>query len=206
MSCPPPYFLLFVLSGLKMTEIFKTKCLYKGQATTCNSLFEQKLRQIIPVLFCLPEGHWFLLSCLVSLLVPPHAAPGSLVFSRSYSHGPVPLSPLSPHSALSLDLLIFTLFLLSCVSFFFLFQVFGSIPQSSTGVSENVTGNYLPKDTNEKQKHWVLTEAGIYPPGCHGTFTRYKIHPEKYQNIIIFEIYLNLASNQILWKLVLIKK
>lgn len=50
----PPCSLLFFMALLIATGIFKTKCLNQGQAATCNNLFEQKLRQILLVLFYFP--------------------------------------------------------------------------------------------------------------------------------------------------------
>lgn len=176
--------------GWKWQRFLKQNAYTKGQATTCNSLFEQKPRQIIPVLFCLPGRaliSFFLLSCK-PVSAPTCCSWFSRFLSRSYSHGPVPLSPLSALCSVSLDLLIFTLFLLSCVSFFFLFQVFGSIPQSLHWGLRECDWELSTKRHEWKAKALSSNRSRDLSTWLSWHFTRHKIHPEKYQNIT----YLNL--------------
>lgn len=124
---PVPYFLL----GLQWEwqGFLKLNAYTKGQVTTYNSLFEQKLRQIILEIFCFPLSALLSVSCGLSLFshhwplhIEPHSFSLSVLVSCSSSlfHSfHILFSRLSP---------IFTLFFPSCL-FLFSFQVFWSTAQ-----------------------------------------------------------------------------
>lgn len=168
---PVPYFLL----GLQWEGqgFLKLNAYTKGQVATYNSLFEQKLRQIILEIFCFPLSALLSVSCGLSLFshhwplhVKPHSFSLSVLVSCSSSlfH--------SFHILFSLDCLLFSLCSSLLVFFSSLSRSFGPLLSSSGRVSKMWFGMYLQEDTNAKQKHWVPNEARIPQPGCHWHRTR----------------------------------
>lgn len=123
-----PYFSLWL--QLEWQGIWKLNAYTKGQVATYNSLFEQKLRQIILVLFCFPLSALLPVSCDLSLFSDHwslHSKPQSFSY-KSWSFVLAPSSTLFTFFFFSFDLLlIFTLFF-PCL-FLFSFQLFWSTVQ-----------------------------------------------------------------------------